>query len=83
MTCYDIYPSCREWENEDRNTLKTIWKMNYFSLTPNYDLVKKIQEDVQKEFKVLEKEGWKSSKSGGLSLAMSKHSQKLNSDPNL
>ena len=38
---------------------------------------------IKKELKSLEKEGWKSSKSGGLSLAMSKHSQRLNSDPNL
>ncbi|MDE5595391.1 MAG: hypothetical protein K2I89_07460 [Muribaculaceae bacterium] len=38
---------------------------------------------IKKELKALEKDGWKSSKSGGLALAMSKHSQRLNSDPNL
>lgn len=38
---------------------------------------------IKKELKALEKDKWKSSKSGGLALAMSKHNQKLNSDPNL
>lgn len=44
---------------------------------------KEEKKAIQKELKKLEKEGWKSTKNGGLTLAMSRHSQKLNSDMNL
>lgn len=44
---------------------------------------KEEKKDLKKELKALEKQGWKSTRSGGLSTAMKRHSQKLNSDPNL
>lgn len=50
---------------------------------PMHAQSKEEKKAIKKEVKTLEKDGWKSSKSGGLALAMSKHSQRLNSDPNL
>lgn len=44
---------------------------------------KEEKKAIQKELKALEKDGWKSTKSGGLSLAMTKHSENMVSNPNL
>lgn len=53
-SCDEIYQNAKVWEINDRKTLKDIWKMNYFNLRPNVRLVENIQEEPEKEFKVLE-----------------------------
>lgn len=50
----DVYPEAAIWEREDRVSLKKIWRMNYFNLISNFRLISFIQEEREKEFKVLE-----------------------------
>ena len=53
-TCNEIYNEAKGWVVNDKKILKDVWKMNYFNLRPNVRLVENIQEESEKEFKVLE-----------------------------
>jgi 2-polyprenyl-3-methyl-5-hydroxy-6-metoxy-1,4-benzoquinol methylase/GT2 family glycosyltransferase len=58
---YDTFRICKEkyrqavtWKEEDKAVLKSIWDMNYLNIRPNATMAGFIQEEEQKEFKVLE-----------------------------